>query len=60
LREVLLFPEKAASVGKKAELDMRRNFSAQAISGLAEKALQEIGVKNMRAVKRTASSLLTP
>jgi hypothetical protein len=44
LRDVLLFPEQAASVGKKAAADMRLHFSAQAVAGLAGKALHEIGI----------------
>ena len=44
LRNVLLFPEQAASVGNKAAADMRQHFSAQAVSVLAGKALDEIGI----------------
>jgi glycosyltransferase involved in cell wall biosynthesis len=44
LRNVLLFPEQAASVGNKAAADMRLHFSAQAVSACAAEALKEIGI----------------
>lgn len=44
LRDVLLFPEQAASVGNKAAADMRLHFSAQAVAARVAEALEEIGI----------------